>query len=197
MEKQPHKPYLVWLDMEMTGLDPEREKIIEVAVIITDSDLNIVEEGPDLVVHQGPAVLNRMDQWNKKQHGGSGLIAAVRKSKVSVKEAETKVLEFLKKHCAEGKSPLCGNSVHHDKRFIIKYMPKLAKFLHYRIVDVSTVKELTKRWYSDKKNKKLPAKNGAHRAMDDVRESIEELRQLRKFFFKRSSKLKPKAANQG
>jgi oligoribonuclease len=192
MEKLPHKPYLVWLDMEMTGLDPEKEKIIEVATVITDSDLNVVAEGPDLVVRQSAAALNRMDNWNKKQHGGSGLIAAVRKSKVSVKEAETQTLEFLKKHCVEGKSPLCGNSVHHDKRFIIKYMPKLARFLHYRIVDVSTVKELTKRWYSDKKNKKLPKKNASHRAMDDVLESIEELKQLRKHFFKRSAKTEPK-----
>jgi len=187
MEKQPHKPYLVWLDMEMTGLDPEKEKIIEVATIITDSELAVVAEGPNLVVRQSAAALNRMDNWNKKQHGGSGLIAAVRKSKVSVKDAEAKTLEFLKKYCVEGKSPLCGNSVHHDKRFIIKYMPKLAKFLHYRIVDVSTVKELTKRWYSDKKNKKLPKKNASHRALDDVRESIEELKHLRKHFFKRSA----------
>lgn len=185
MEKLPHKPNLVWLDMEMTGLDPEKEKIIEVATIITDSDLNIVAEGPNLVVHQSAAMLNRMDNWNKKQHGGSGLIDAVKKSKISVKEAEAKTLAFLKKHCVEGKSPLCGNSVHHDKRFIIKYMPALGKFLHYRIVDVSTVKELTKRWYSDKKNKKLPKKNSAHRALDDVKESIEELKQLRKHFFKR------------
>ena len=182
MENLPHKPYLIWLDMEMTGLDPEREKIIEVATILTDSDLNIIAEGPDLVVHQSAAALNRMDAWNKNQHGSSGLIEAVRKSKVSVKEAEKKTLAFLKKHCVEGKSPLCGNSVHHDKRFIIKFMPELHRFLHYRIVDVSTVKELTKRWYSDKKNKKLPKKKAAHRAMDDVRESIEELKHLRKHF---------------
>ena len=184
--------HLLWLDMEMTGLFPETDCIIELAIVVTDADLNTVAEGPVLVVHQPDEVMNRMDNWNKKQHGGSGLIAAVRKSKVSVKEAETKTLEFLKKHCVEGKSPLCGNSVHHDKRFIIKYMPRLAKFLHYRIVDVSTVKELTKRWYSDKKNKKLPKKNASHRALDDVRESIEELRQLKKHFFKRSTKTEQK-----
>lgn len=190
MDKLPHKTNLVWLDMEMTGLDPEKERIIEVATIVTDSDLNVLAEGPNLVIHQSAVILKRMDAWNQKQHGGSGLIEAVRRSKVTVKEAEKKTLAFLKKHCVAGKSPLCGNSVHHDKRFIIKYMPALADFLHYRIVDVSTVKELTKRWYPDKKSKILPQKNSTHRALDDVKESIEELRALRKVFFKRSTKVK-------
>ncbi len=187
MKNQPHKSNLVWLDMEMTGLDPEREGIIEIATIVTDSELNVLAEGPNLVIHQPEKLLEGMDDWNRHQHGSSGLTAAVRTSKVSVKTAEKKTLAFLKKHCLEKKSPLCGNSVHHDRRFMIKYMPALNRFLHYRIVDVSTIKELTQRWYPKKKNKKLPSKNSTHRALDDVRESIEELKALRKHFFKRAT----------
>lgn len=180
-----HKNNLVWLDMEMTGLDPYKEGILEIATIVTDSSLNILGEGPNLVVHQPAKLLKGMDEWNQNQHGQSGLIEAVRKSKISVKTAERKTLAFLKKYCLEGKSPLCGNSVHHDRRFMIRYMPALHRFLHYRIIDVSTVKELARRWYPERKLKKLPSKNSTHRALDDVRESIEELKGLRKLFFKR------------
>lgn len=175
--------------MEMTGLDPEKEGIIEMALIVTDGQLNVIAEGPNLVIHQPARLLNSMDAWNKKQHGGSGLTEAVRKSRVTVKAAEKKALEFLKQHCVEGKSPLCGNSVHHDRRFMAKYMPHLNRFLHYRIIDVSTIKELAGRWYPASKLKKLPDKQGTHRALDDIRESIEELRILRKVFFKRTTRV--------
>ena len=187
MHNQPQKKgNLVWLDMEMTGLDPEKEGIIEIALIVTDSQLEEVAVGPDLVVHQPARLLKGMDEWNRKQHGSSGLAEAVRKSKVTVKAAEKKALEFLRKHCDEGKSPLCGNSVHHDRRFLMRYMPALNRFLHYRIIDVSTVKELAGRWYPARLLKKLPKKESEHRAMDDIRESIAELRILRKVFFKRT-----------
>ncbi len=187
--KQPQqKSNLVWLDMEMTGLDPEKEGIIEMALIVTDSDLKVIAEGPNLVVHQPERLLKKMDPWNKKQHGSSGLTEAVRQSKITVKAAEKAALEFLKQYCVEGKSPLCGNSVHHDRRFLIKYMPALNRFLHYRIIDVSTIKELVGRWYPAGKLKKLPDKKNAHRALGDILESIEELRLLRKKFFKRPEK---------
>ncbi len=176
------KDNLVWIDMEMTGLNPDKERIIEVAVLVTDSTLKTVAEGPDLVIHQPVKILNAMDSWNKKQHGKSGLIEAVKKSKISVKVAERKIINFVKKHCEAGKAVLCGNSVYHDRRFIIKYMPKLNKFLHYRLIDVSTVKDLIRRWYP--KNKEMPKKNENHRAMDDIRESVEELRFYRKHYFK-------------
>ncbi len=182
------KSNLVWLDMEMTGLDPEKEGILEMAVVVTDSQLNLVAQGPNLVLHQPARLLKAMDEWNQKQHGSSGLIEASRKSKVSVKAAEKQTLEFLREHCTEGKSPLCGSSVHHDRRFLIKYMPALNRFLHYRIIDVSTVKELAGRWYPSRLLKKLPEKKSAHRALDDILESIEEMRMLRKYFFKRSKR---------
>jgi len=172
----------VWIDLEMTGLNPEKERIIEIAVIVTDSDLNILEEGPNLVIHQPAKLLKQMDAWNQKQHGKSGLIDSVRASKITTKKAEVRVLKFIKKYCAAGKSPLCGNSIDHDRRFIIKYMPKLAAFMHYRNIDVSTIKALTKLWYP--KNKDLPKKGESHRSLADIRESIDELRFYRKTYFK-------------
>ncbi len=186
MNSSPSKKNLVWLDMEMTGLDPEREGILEIATIVTDGDLKIIAEGPSLVVHQTPRLLKGMDAWNQKQHGSSGLIEACKKSKISVKDAEKETLAFLKQHCVEGQSPLCGNSVHHDRRFLVRYMPELNRFLHYRIIDVSSVKGLVQRWYSSSKLKKLPSKNSAHRALDDIRESVEELKILRKHFFRKT-----------
>lgn len=173
---------MVWIDMEMTGLDPEKEGIIEIATIVTDSELNLLEEGPELVIHQKDSLLKRMDAWNQHQHKKSGLIEKVKKSKLTLKQAETKTLRFIKKFCLHKKAALCGNSVHHDRRFIIKYMPKLNEFLHYRLVDVSTVKDLIRRWYP--KNKSLPKKTETHRALSDIRESIEELRFYRKHYFK-------------
>ncbi len=173
---------MVWIDMEMTGLDPEKEGIIEMATIVTDSELNILEEGPELVIHQSNKLLKKMDAWNQNQHNKSGLVEKVKKSKVTVKRAESKTLTFIKKYCLRKKAALCGNSVHHDRRFIIKYMPKLNDYLHYRLVDVSTVKDLVRRWYP--KNKSLPKKKETHRALSDIRESIEELRFYRKTYFK-------------
>lgn len=180
--KKPSKHNLVWMDLEMTGLDPEKEGIIEMATIITDGELNILEEGPNLVIHQPLKLLRGMDEWNRNQHGKSGLTELVKKSKVTVAAAERQTLRFIKKYCVEGKSPLCGNSIHHDRRFLIRYMPKLNAYLHYRHLDVSTVKGLVNLWYP--KNKNLPKKGDAHRALDDARESIRELIFFRKHYFR-------------
>ena len=176
-----HKNNLVWIDLEMTGLDPEKERIIEMAVIVTDSQLTILEEGPNLVIHQPREVLQAMDAWNQKQHKKSGLIEEVKKSKVTVLRAEREALRFIKRYCLPRKSQLCGNAIHHDRRFLIKAMPRLDRYLHYRHVDVSTIKALVQFWYT--KNKNLPKKSEAHRALADIRESIEELRFYRKTYF--------------
>ncbi len=173
---------IVWMDLEMTGLEPSRERIIELAVLVTDSQLQVIEEGPELVVHQSDALLACMDAWNTKHHGESGLTERVRASTVYEVEAEALVLEFLKKHTTRKGSPLAGNSIHQDRRFLRAYMPTVDDWLHYRMVDVSSVKELARRWnpgvYAG-----LPEKKGNHRAMDDVRESIEELRYYREHLF--------------
>ena len=174
---------LAWIDMEMTGLEPERERIIEVAAIVTDGNLEIIAEGPSIVVHQSNELLDAMDDWNKEHHGASGLIERVKASTITEETAEASVLEFLAEHCDVRTAPLAGNSVHQDKRFIAKYMPKLEAFLHYRIVDVSTVKELCRRWYP-KEYEAQPRKKGNHRALEDIRESIEELRYYRRAIFK-------------
>ena len=173
---------LVWIDLEMTGLDPAEERIIEIATIVTDSSLQVVAEGPDLVVHQPESLLEAMDDWNKTHHAESGLLERVRASDVDEREAERRTLEFLKGHCAEKACPLAGNSVHHDRRFLAGQMPSLDAFLHYRIVDVSTVKELARRWAPDV-HADAPRKKAAHRALDDIRESIEELRFYRERLF--------------
>lgn len=174
---------MVWIDMEMSGLDPERERILEIAAIVTDGDLEVVAEGPEIVVHQPESVLEAMDDWNKTHHGASGLIERVRASTVSEEEAETRILEFLAAHVAPRTAPLAGNSVHQDRRFLARYMPQLEAFLHYRIVDVSTVKELCGRWYPDAYRGR-PNKKNVHRALDDIRESIEELRYYRSAIFR-------------
>lgn len=174
-------PPLIWIDCEMSGLDPERCKILEIATLVTDGDLNILGEGPDLVVHQPDAVLDAMDSWCTEHHGDSGLTDAVKGSDLSVADAERRTLMFLRDHCTPGTSPLCGNSVYMDRIFINRYMPKLGAFLHYRTVDVSTIKELTNRWYPDQRT---PAKKEAHRAMDDIRESIAELKFYRETVFR-------------
>lgn len=173
---------LVWLDMEMSGLDPDAERILEVAVLVTNGELDVIAEGPELVVHQDDAVLDAMDAWNTQHHGDSGLTERVRTSKVSVADAEAEVLAFLKEHTAPREAPLCGNSIHQDRMFLRRYMPEVDAYLHYRHVDVSTVKELGRRWYPARYGKR-PAKKSQHRAMDDVRESIEELRYYREAFF--------------
>ncbi len=174
---------LVWMDLEMTGLDPERERIIEIAVLVTDGELNIVAEGPELVVHQDEALLAAMDDWNKKHHGESGLIDRVRASTVTEAAAEEAILAFMREHGAERELPLAGNSIHQDRRFLRRYMPSVDAYLHYRLVDVSAVKELVSRWYPEAYAKR-PHKVGSHRALDDIRESIEELRYYRATAFK-------------
>lgn len=172
---------LIWIDLEMTGLEPERDVIIEIATIVTDADLNVVAEGPIIAVHQSDALLDGMDEWNTNQHGGSGLVERVQKSKIDSAEAERQTIEFLSQHIDAGVSPMCGNSIGQDRRFLVKYMQALEAFFHYRNLDVSSVKELAKRW----KPEILPGftKQGSHLAMDDVRDSIAELQYYREHFF--------------
>ncbi|MFW6054278.1 MAG: oligoribonuclease [Thermodesulfobacteriota bacterium] len=172
---------LVWIDLEMTGLDPEQHVIVEIATIITDPDLHVIEEGPHIVVHHSEDVLDRMDDWSRNHHRDSGLLDKVRASNDDCAQAEERTLSFISKYCQKGESPLCGNSVWQDRRFLTKYMPQLESFLHYRIIDVSTVKELVKRWYPD-----LPRfkKQKLHLALDDIHESIGEWRYYRETVFK-------------
>ncbi len=172
---------LVWMDMEMTGLDPESDTIIEIATLITDGELNIIAEGPELAIHQPAERFAKMDAWNQEHHSKSGLWAKVLASDVTIEQAETATLDFIRKHCGERESPLCGNSIWQDRRFLLRYMPKLDGYLHYRILDVSSIKELASRWYPGLKFKKP---KGAHRALDDVKESLEELRFYRANLFK-------------
>jgi len=176
---------LVWLDMEMTGLDPERERIIEIATIVTDSELNVVAEGPVVVVRQPESLLEAMDDWNKRQHGASGLLERVRTEGVSEREAEATTLAFLERYIEKKRSPLCGNTIWQDRRFLSRYMPTLENYLHYRMIDVSSIKELVRRWRPDL----VPgySKQNAHTAMADVRESIEELRYYREHFIRHQS----------
>ena len=174
-------PPLVWIDLEMSGLDPEECRILEAAVIITDGDLNELGDPLELIVHQPDEVLDAMDEWNTKQHGKSGLTKAVRDSRVSEDEAADLITAHVSAHCDPGQSPLCGNTVGHDKRFLIKYMPAVTDILHYRIVDVSSIKELADRWYPETTT---PKKGEAHRALDDIRESIAELRFYRENVFR-------------
>lgn len=173
---------LVWLDMEMTGLDPERHHILEVAVIITDGDLNILHEGPHLVVYQDDATLAEMDEWCTQCHTQNGLVDQVKASTVSVADAEQALLAVLKQYCQPKLSPLCGNSIEQDRRFIVKYMPMLDSFLHYRHVNVSSFKEMVQRWYPNHPAKDFDKKK-THLALDDIRESIAELKHYRKHFF--------------
>lgn len=176
---------LVWMDLEMTGLDPERDLIIEMATLITDSDLNIIAEGPEIVIHRPANLFETMDDWNREQHTKSGLWAKVLESKISQIEAEQQTLSFLKQHIGPRESPLCGNSIWQDRRFIAKYMKDLDNYLHYRLIDVSTIKILGKLWYPKDMEKGIEKKS-AHRALDDIRESIEELKLYRQALFKNS-----------
>jgi oligoribonuclease len=182
MPPQTPKPTrLVWMDLEMTGLEPDRDTIIEIATLITDGDLNLLAEGPELVIHQDPALFAGMDDWNKEHHTKSGLWQKVVDSKVSLVEAEKLTLDFLKQHIGPKESPLCGNSIWQDRRFLFRYMQSLEAYLHYRLIDVSTVKELAARWNPTLKFTKA---KGSHRALDDVRESLDELKFYRDNFFK-------------
>ena len=173
---------LVWIDLEMTGLDPDRERIIEIASIVTDADLNVIAEGPVIAVHQPDSVLDAMDEWCTRTHGASGLVQRVRESRLDEAAAERETLAFLRRHVAPRQSPLCGNSIGQDRRFLVKYMPELEAFFHYRNLDVSTVKELARRWRPDV----LAGvqKKGSHLALDDIRDSIAELRHYREHFFR-------------
>ena len=172
---------LIWIDLEMTGLDTDHDLIIEIATIVTDSELKILAEGPALALHQPEAVLGQMDEWNTRQHGQSGLLERVRASRCDAPEAERLTLAFLEKFVAAGQSPMCGNSICQDRRFLHRLMPRLERYFHYRNLDVSTVKELSRRWAP-----KLPAfdKQSAHLALADIRDSINELRYYRKHVFK-------------
>ena len=175
------KSNLVWIDLEMTGLSPQNDRIIEIATIVTDIHLSIVAEGPELVIHQSDERLDGMDAWNKKTHGESGLIDQVRASEIDEEEAERRTLAFLRRYATKQRSPLCGNAICQDRRFLDRYMPQVSAYLHYRHLDVSTIKELARRWRPDLTSNQN--KNSRHRAMDDIRESIEELRGYRDNFF--------------
>jgi oligoribonuclease len=179
------KDHLIWIDLEMTGLNPDQDHIIEIATVVTDRDLNVSAEGPDLAIHQGDAVLALMDEWNQRQHGGSGLIQRVRASQVGLAEAERQTLEFLARHVAAGASPMCGNSICQDRRFLARWMPALEKYFHYRNLDVSTLKELAARWYPAMAGSFV--KRSAHLARADIHESIAELRHYRQHLFIKSA----------
>jgi oligoribonuclease len=178
----PTEMNLVWMDLEMSGLDPKTCVILEIATLITDKDLNLVAQGPALVIHQADSILENMDDWNKKHHRESGLSQAVRDSTTTLGEAEAQTLAFIARHCGEKSSPLCGNTIYQDRRFLIEYMPKLESYLHYRLVDVSTIKELVKRWYGPPFQ--APQKKQKHKALDDILETIEELKFYRQTVFK-------------
>jgi oligoribonuclease len=173
---------LIWLDCEMTGLDPDTERLLEIAVIVTGPNLKPRIEGPVLVIHQSDALLDKMDSWNKGTHGKSGLIDKVKASTLSEADAEAEILAFLKKYVPKATSPLCGNTISQDRRFLVKYMPKLDAFFHYRNIDVSTFKELAKRWKPDVY--KAFKKQQKHTALADVHESIDELVHYREHFLK-------------
>ncbi len=173
---------LIWIDLEMTGLDPETHKIIEIATIVTDSELNILAEGPVLAIHQPESELDKMDDWCTTTHTGSGLVDRIRQSDITEDQAVAQTIEFLEKWVPRGKSPICGNSIGQDRRFLYKHMPVLEEYFHYRYVDVSTLKELTRRW----KPEVLDgfSKTGTHLALDDIRESIAELKYYRETIMK-------------
>ncbi len=179
---RPNEFNLIWVDMEMTGLSPDTDRIIEVAVVVTDSNLNVLGEGPVLAIHQSLETLDGMDAWNKGTHGKSGLIERVKASTITEDEATLQIIEFLRQYVPAGKSPMCGNTICQDRRFMSRWMPRLEAFFHYRNLDVSTLKELCRRWKPDvhagfKKQQK-------HTALADILESIEELRYYRQHFIK-------------
>ena len=176
-----NKDNLIWIDLEMTGLDPKTNTIIEIATIVTDKNLNILAEGPNLAVYQPKEVMDAMDEWCTQHHGASGLTDRVLQSPISMADAEAQTIAFLERLVPLGVSPICGNSVGQDRRFLTEYMPKLESYFHYRCLDVSTVKELARRWRPEVLNGVV--KKGSHLAMDDIKESIEELQHYRTTFF--------------
>lgn len=171
---------LVWIDLEMTGLDPRTDRILEIATIVTDSELNILVEGPVIAVHQPQTVLDTMNEWCVKTHTHTGLVDRVQKSTVTEQEAEQQTLAFLSQHLTPGQSPMCGNTIGQDRRFLFNYMTELHDFFHYRNIDVSTLKELARRWKPELLN--TLKKEGTHKALDDIRESIQEMQHYRKHF---------------
>ena len=172
---------LVWIDLEMTGLDPDENTIIEIATIVTESDLSIVAEGPSFAIDVGKEELVKMDNWNVKHHTENGLLDRIQSDGVSMENAERQTLEFLKEHCSPGQSPLCGNTIGQDRRFLRRYMPDLHEFFHYRSVDVTSIKILARSWYPEVGKWR---KNSGHRALDDIRGSIEELAYYRDKLFR-------------
>ena len=173
---------LIWIDLEMTGLNPDTDRIIEIATVVTEAHLNILAEGPVFAIHQRDTVLNAMDEWNTRQHGQSGLTERVRRSTASEAEAEAATIEFLSRFVDPRKSPMCGNSICQDRRFLFRTMPKLEAFFHYRNLDVSTIKELARRWRPE--IMQGMSKQSTHLALDDIRDSIAELRYYRDYFFR-------------
>lgn len=171
---------LIWIDLEMTGLRPEKDVIIEIATVVTDANLNLLAEGPALAIHQNTNILAAMDEWNTKHHTDSGLVERVKNSNISIKQAEIQTLNFLQKYVKAGASPMCGNSICQDRRFLYKAMPKLEQFFHYRHIDVSTIKELAKRWKPEAKMQF--EKKAAHLALSDIYDSINELKHYRQNF---------------
>ena len=174
------KTNLIWIDLEMTGLVPEKDIIIEIATVVTDADLNVLAEGPSVAIHQNNKHLDGMDEWNTRQHTKSGLVQRVKESEISVNEAEKQTLDFLMKYVDPGASPMCGNSICQDRRFLYNYMPKLEKFFHYRHIDVSTLKELAVRWKPDVVTNSF--KQSKHLALSDIYDSINELKHYREHF---------------
>ena len=174
---------MIWVDLEMTGLNIDTDHIIEMACLIMDGQLNIIAKGPNLIIHQPDSVLDQMNDWCKENHGASGLTQAVRSSTTSLQQAEMEMLSFVRQHTPIKKCPLAGNSVHSDKKFLDKYMPQFMEHLHYMIIDVSTIQELTRRWYPET-YKKTPHKSMSHRALDDICESIKKLQFYKKYVFK-------------
>ncbi len=179
MKSQQSRENLIWIDLEMTGLDPEKERIIEIATLVTDSQLNILAEGPNIIVSQPKSLLEGMDDWNQNQHGSSGLIDSVKKSVVTEQMAEIETLEFISKYVGQKQSPMCGNTVSHDRRFLIKYMPRLESYFNYRHIDVSSFKEVAVRWMNEAQ---VYEKQGSHRAMGDIKDSVGELKFYKKLF---------------
>ena len=179
MKSLQSKDNLIWIDLEMTGLNPDKERIIEIATLITDSQLNVLAEGPNLIVNQPKSLLDQMDDWNQNQHGSSGLIEGVKKSNVTEQMAEIETLNFISKYVGSKQSPMCGNTVSHDRRFLIKYMPRLESYFNYRHIDVSSFKEAAVRWMNEAQ---VYEKKGSHRALGDIKESVEELKFYKKLF---------------